>query len=73
MLTNILMVVMIIISVSLITVILMQKKGGGLGAVFGGGGGDAYRSKRGAEKILHYITIALAFLFATVSFSMLFI
>jgi len=74
MLTNILMVTMIIISISLIIVILIQKKGSGLGATLGGGGGgDAYRSKRGAEKILHYLTIVLAFLFSAVSFSLLFI
>ena len=73
MITNILMVAMIAISISLIVVILIQKKGSGLGSVFGGGGGDAYRSKRGAEKILHYLTILLAFLFATVPFSLLFI
>jgi len=72
MLTNILMVAMIIISISLLAVILIQKKGSGIGAIFGGGG-EAYRSKRGAEKILHYLTIVLAFLFATISFSLLFI
>lgn len=74
MLTNILMVAMIIISISLLVIILIQKKGSGLGVTLGGGGGgDAYRSRRGAEKILHYLTIALTFLFATVSFSLLFI
>ncbi|MCH8821027.1 preprotein translocase subunit SecG [Patescibacteria group bacterium] len=72
MLTDILMVAMIIISISLLAVILIQKKGSGIGAIFGGGG-EAYRSKRGAEKILHYLTIVLAFLFATISFSLLFI
>ena len=72
MLINILMVAMIVISISLLVVILIQKKGSGIGAVFGGGG-EAYRSKRGAEKILHYLTIVLAFLFSAVSFSLLFI
>jgi protein translocase SecG subunit len=66
------MIAMIVISVSMVVVILMQKRGSGVGAVFGGSSG-AYRSKRGAEKILHYITIVLAFLFASVSLVLLLI
>ncbi len=56
----------------MVIVILMQKRGSGVGAVFGGASG-AYRSKRGAEKILHYVTIVLALLFASVSVVLLLI
>jgi len=57
----------------LITLILLQQKGSGAGSVFGGGGGDVYRTRRGVDKLLHYITIILAFLYSTVSFSLIFI
>lgn len=73
MIRNALMILMIFISISLVTVILLQQKGSGIGAVFGGGGSGAYRSKRGAEKLLHYASIALAALFASVSFVLLLI
>lgn len=72
MVRNILMILMIVISVSLVAVILLQKRGSGIGAVFGGAS-EAYRSKRGAEKILHYLTIVLVFLFASISVVLLLI
>ena len=72
MIRSALMVVMIIISILLATVILLQKKGSGVGAVFGGVS-EAYRTRRGAEKILHYTTILLAFLFTCVSIVLLLI
>lgn len=40
----------------------MQSGGAGLGSIFGGDGG-INRTKRGAEKKLHEITVALAILF----------
>lgn len=55
----------------LITAILIQHKGSGLGSVFGGSG-NVYSTKRGVDKILHYSTIVLAFLFFGASFSRLF-
>ena len=67
-----LLILLILISVSLIALILMQVRGSGVGAIFGGGG-EVYRSRRGVEKILHYFTIALAFLFSAVAFSLIFI
>jgi preprotein translocase subunit SecG len=69
----VLLVLLILISVSIIALVLIQQRGGGAGSVFGGGGGDIYRTKRGVEKIYHYLTIALAVLFSTVSFSLIFI
>lgn len=52
----------IFISLSLIIAILLQSQGGGLGTVFGSRG-EFYRSKRGVEKIVFYLTIALSLLF----------
>ncbi len=59
---NILNIIQIIISVLLVIFIIIQGKGAGLGAAFGGSS-NVYRTKRGAEKYLHYITIILAFFF----------
>ena len=63
---------MIVIAVGLIAAVLLQKRGSGVGSVFGGVS-DSYRSKRGAEKFLYYITIGLAILFAIIPFSLLFV
>jgi len=64
---NIIFIVQIIISIALISAILLQARGTGLGAAWGGGG-ESYRSKRGVEKILFYLTIILAVLFFITSF-----
>ncbi|QQG40619.1 MAG: preprotein translocase subunit SecG [Candidatus Levyibacteriota bacterium] len=60
----------IIIAVMLIAVILLQAQGSGLSTAFGGGG-EFYRSRRSAEKILLWITIALAVLFCILSIALL--
>ena len=52
----------IILAILLVAAIILQAKGTGLGAAFGGGG-NVYRTKRGAEKKLHQLTIVLAILF----------
>lgn len=46
----------------MITAILLQQRGSGLGAAFGGEG-NVFRTKRGVEKGLFYVTIGLAVLF----------
>jgi len=56
----------IIISVLLIGSIILQSRGSSLGMAFGGGG-ESYRSKRGLEKLLFYLTIIFAILFAASS------
>ena len=56
----------IILSLLLIVVIIFQSRGNGGGMAFGGGG-ESYRSKRGLEKILFYVTIILAAFFALIS------
>ena len=50
------------VSIFLIFLILSQAKGGGLSAVFGGESG-VYRTKRGFEKTLHYLTIIFSIIF----------
>ena len=52
----------IILGILLVIVIINQQKGSGIGGSFGGDMGF-YRTKRGAEKLLFYITIGLALLF----------
>ncbi|MBI5452539.1 preprotein translocase subunit SecG [Candidatus Gottesmanbacteria bacterium] len=52
----ILQTIQIIIATSIIALILLQAKGVGLGRTFGGGG-EFYKSKRGVEKIVFYLTI----------------
>ncbi len=70
---NILTILQLIISLALIIVILVQSQGAGLGNIFGGGGGgETYRSKRGAEKVLLLVTIALAVGFLLISMLNLF-
>lgn len=55
-------IIQIILAALLIVVIILQQKGSGIGASFGGDMGF-YRTKRGAEKMLFYITIGLSVAF----------
>ncbi len=56
----------ILTGVLLILVIIIQQKGAGLGSAFGADFG-MYRTKRGAEKFLFYLTIALSVIFIVLS------
>ena len=51
-----LQIIHIIISVLLVTTVLLQQRGSGLGDAFGGDTA-VYTSRRGAEKVLYYLTI----------------
>lgn len=55
-------IIQIVLSVLLGAAILMQQRGTGLGTAFGGEG-NVFRTKRGIEKGLFYVTIGLAALF----------
>jgi len=55
-------IIQITVSVLLVVAVLLQDRGSGTGAIFGGGN-EVFRAKRGPEKTLHYITIALAIIF----------
>lgn len=56
-------IALIITSVALIASIILQSKGVGLGGLAGGDTGGVFTARRGIEKTLFYITIALSVLF----------
>ena len=56
-------VAIIIVSIALIASVLVQSKGVGLGGVTGGDSGGVYTQRRGIEKVMFYITIALSVVF----------
>lgn len=58
--------IQLILAIILMVVVLLQQKGAGLGAAFGGSG-NVYSTRRGVDKILHYITIGGSVLFFLVS------
>ena len=57
-LTKTLLVSQIIVCGILTVSILLQNRAEGLGKMFGGGG-EVFRTKRGLEKFLYYLTIFL--------------
>ena len=59
----ILNVAIIIVSLALIASVLLQSKGVGLGGLAGGDSGGVYTQRRGIEKVMFYITIALSVVF----------
>ena len=59
----ILNVAIIIVSIALIASVLLQSKGVGLGGLAGGDSGGVYTQRRGIEKVMFYITIALSLVF----------
>jgi preprotein translocase subunit SecG len=61
-LTQSLEIVQLILAIALITLILMQSRGTSLGSVFGQEG-SVFHTRRGAEKILFNVTIAVAVAF----------
>ncbi|MEO8511657.1 MAG: preprotein translocase subunit SecG [Chloroflexota bacterium] len=63
-----LVIAQMILAVALSAAILLQQRGTGLGGAFGGEV-TAYRSRRGIERTLFRLTVALAVLF--VAFSLL--
>ena len=63
---QLLFIIQIVVAVILVIVIVIQQKGTGLGSTFGGEM-SFYRTKRGAEKLLFYLTILLATVFIALS------
>ena len=55
-------VTQIVLSVALVLVILLQVRGGGLGGIFGQAD-SVFRTRRGLERRLFQLTIALVVLF----------
>jgi preprotein translocase subunit SecG len=56
----------IVVAVALVLVALLQVRGGGLGGIFGQAD-TVYRTKRGLEKTLFQLTIALVVIFIILS------
>jgi preprotein translocase subunit SecG len=56
----------IVLSAALVMVVLLQVRGGGLGGIFGQAD-TVYRTKRGVEKTLFQLTIALVVLFIIIA------
>ena len=59
-------VAQIVVALALILAVLLQVRGGGLGGIFGQAD-TVYRTKRGVEKTLFQLTVALIVLFVIVS------
>lgn len=56
----------ILVSTLLIVLVLLQSKGTGFGAALGGQD-STFRTKRGVQRTLHNVTIAVVALFLTIS------
>ena len=59
-------VAQIVVAIALILIVLLQVRGGGLGGIFGQAD-TVYRTKRGVEKTLFQLTIALVIIFVILS------
>jgi preprotein translocase subunit SecG len=64
--TTYLYIAQMIVAVALIALALLQVRGGGLGGIFGQAD-TVYRTKRGVEKTLFQLTIALVIIFVILS------
>ena len=60
---NYLDIALIITAVALITSVILQSKGIGLGGLSGTDTGGVFTARRGIEKTLFWVTIALSVLF----------
>lgn len=67
-----LIIFQVVVSILLIITILTQEKGVGLSATFGGGG-EFYRSRRGIDKLLFWLTVSLSILFVAGSLAFIFV
>jgi preprotein translocase subunit SecG len=63
--TDYLLIAQIVVAVALIVVLTLQVHGGGLGGIFGQPD-SVYRTRRGMEKSLFQLTIALTVLFVII-------
>ena len=59
-------VAQIVVAVAVVLIVLLQVRGGGLGGIFGQAD-TVYRTKRGVEKTLFQLTIALVVIFVVLS------
>ncbi len=61
--TNFLNIALIITSVGLILSVILQSKGAGLGGLTGADTGGVFTARRGIERVLFWVTIALSVIF----------
>ncbi len=61
--SNVVDIALVIVSVALIASVILQSKGAGLGGLTGADTGGIFTARRGVEKTLFYVTIALAVIF----------
>ena len=54
---------LIVTSIALIASVILQSKGAGLGGLGGGDMGGVFSARRGVEKVLFRVTIALSVVF----------
>jgi preprotein translocase subunit SecG len=59
---------LIIVSVALIASVVLQSKGAGLGGLTGQESGGVYTARRGIERTLFWVTMALSILFFLLAF-----
>lgn len=60
-------IALIITSIALIASVILQSKGAGLGGLTGADTGGIFTARRGIEKTLFRVTIALSILFFTLN------
>jgi preprotein translocase subunit SecG len=60
---NVVDISLIVVSIALITSVILQSKGAGLGGLTGADTGGIFTARRGVERTLFYVTIALSVLF----------
>jgi len=68
---NFLDIALIITSVGLIAGVILQSKGAGLGGLTGADTGGVFTARRGIERILFWVTIALAVIFFVLVFAVI--
>ena len=57
----------IIVSATLIVLVILQSRGSSAGSMLGGGGDSVFRTRRGVEKIMFRLTLAVIVLFFAMS------
>jgi preprotein translocase subunit SecG len=70
--TQILQIGLIITSVALIVSVILQSKGAGLGGLTGADTGSVFTARRGIERTLFWVTIALSVLFFILAIALMF-
>lgn len=60
---NVVDISLLVVSAALIASVILQSKGAGLGGLTGADTGGIFTARRGVEKTLFYVTIALSVLF----------